>query len=77
MRTGRNALCPCGSGRKYKVCCLPADREAENARYREQEAARARAEAAAAEPARPAEPEGFRWDELAPAPRVQPARWWW
>ncbi|MGH7495257.1 MAG: SEC-C metal-binding domain-containing protein [bacterium] len=21
--TGRNALCPCGSGKKYKQCCLP------------------------------------------------------
>jgi hypothetical protein len=21
QRTGRNAPCPCGSGRKYKVCC--------------------------------------------------------
>jgi tetratricopeptide (TPR) repeat protein len=24
----RNAPCPCGSGRKYKRCCLPADQEA-------------------------------------------------
>ena len=23
--TPRNALCPCGSGSKYKKCCLPAD----------------------------------------------------
>jgi len=23
MKTGRNAPCPCGSGKKYKVCCLP------------------------------------------------------
>jgi hypothetical protein len=29
MRTGRNAPCPCGSGRKYKGCCLPADLERE------------------------------------------------
>jgi len=21
--TGRNAPCPCGSGKKYKKCCLP------------------------------------------------------
>ena len=21
VKVGRNALCPCGSGRKYKVCC--------------------------------------------------------
>ena len=26
-RTGRNAPCPCGSGRKYKKCCLPEDRK--------------------------------------------------
>lgn len=25
MKTGRNDLCPCGSGRKYKRCCLSAD----------------------------------------------------
>jgi hypothetical protein len=22
MKTGRNSPCPCGSGRKYKQCCL-------------------------------------------------------
>jgi len=22
MKTGRNAPCPCGSGKKYKQCCL-------------------------------------------------------
>jgi hypothetical protein len=26
-RTGRNEPCPCGSGRKYKKCCLPRDEE--------------------------------------------------
>lgn len=25
MKTGRNAPCPCGSGRKYKKCCLRSD----------------------------------------------------
>lgn len=25
LKTGRNDLCPCGSGRKYKKCCLPQD----------------------------------------------------
>ena len=25
LRVGRNASCPCGSGRKYKVCCLRRD----------------------------------------------------
>ena len=24
-KPGRNSPCPCGSGKKYKVCCLPAD----------------------------------------------------
>lgn len=22
MKTGRNDFCPCGSGKKYKKCCL-------------------------------------------------------
>jgi preprotein translocase subunit SecA len=25
-KTGRNDPCPCGSGRKYKKCCLEAER---------------------------------------------------
>jgi tetratricopeptide (TPR) repeat protein len=28
---GRNERCPCGSGKKYKRCCLEADEEAERA----------------------------------------------
>ncbi len=28
MSVGRNAKCPCGSGKKYKHCCLEKDREA-------------------------------------------------
>ena len=28
-KTGRNAACPCGSGKKYKHCCLDKDRAAE------------------------------------------------
>lgn len=27
MQTGRNDPCPCGSGRKYKRCCLDKRRE--------------------------------------------------
>jgi tetratricopeptide (TPR) repeat protein len=42
-KTGRNDPCPCGSGRKYKVCCLEKDQSAEHARF-----ARAQAEAAEA-----------------------------
>ena len=26
-KVGRNQACPCGSGKKYKRCCLPADEE--------------------------------------------------
>jgi hypothetical protein len=26
-KTGRNAPCPCGSGKKYKLCCLELKRE--------------------------------------------------
>jgi hypothetical protein len=37
MTPGRNVPCPCGSGRKYKRCCLPRD----EAREHEQRAARA------------------------------------
>ncbi len=28
MKTGRNAPCPCGSGKKYKKCCLDKDQQA-------------------------------------------------
>lgn len=34
MPPGRNAPCPCGSGRKYKSCCLRADLEREAERMR-------------------------------------------
>jgi len=29
-KIGRNDPCPCGSGRKYKQCCLPKDQAAEH-----------------------------------------------
>lgn len=28
VKVNRNAPCPCGSGKKYKRCCLPQDRQA-------------------------------------------------
>ena len=31
-RIARNQPCPCGSGRKYKRCCLPADQQSARAR---------------------------------------------
>lgn len=30
-KVGRNAPCPCGSGRKYKKCCLPREQQASQA----------------------------------------------
>ena len=32
-KTGRNDPCPCGSGKKYKTCCLPKDEAAEHAQF--------------------------------------------
>ena len=29
MKIGRNAPCPCGSGKKYKKCCLSNDQQTE------------------------------------------------
>lgn len=34
MKPGRNDPCPCGSGKKYKKCCLQAG-ETEDAAWRE------------------------------------------
>jgi len=48
-KIGRNDPCPCGSARKYKVCCLEKDRAAEQAVFAAAAAARAREEATAAE----------------------------
>ena len=45
-RPGRNDRCPCGSGKKYKACCLPRDEAAERDRLAAEQAGReARAEA--------------------------------
>lgn len=49
MKTGRNDVCPCGSGLKYKKCCAVKDQAAESADFSAKEAARA-AEAAAKPP---------------------------
>jgi hypothetical protein len=35
-KTGRNDPCPCGSGKKYKKCCLPVHQEARNSIPKEQ-----------------------------------------
>ena len=51
-KIGRNDPCRCGSGQKYKRCCLPRD-EAAAAAEREAAAARATTEHAAARQAEP------------------------
>jgi tetratricopeptide (TPR) repeat protein len=38
-KTGRNNPCPCGSGKKYKQCCLAKDEAAERAMFVERAAA--------------------------------------
>jgi len=52
---GRNDPCHCGSGRKYKQCCLSKDEAAERA-ARAKAAAAAEAATPAAEPAKAAAP---------------------
>jgi tetratricopeptide (TPR) repeat protein len=55
-KTGRNDPCPCGSGRKYKVCCLKKDEDAERERFKRAAAvAAAQAAEAAAKTRRQAE----------------------
>jgi SEC-C motif len=40
-KPGRNDPCPCGSGQKYKRCCLPKDQAAESAALKAVVAAKA------------------------------------
>ncbi len=64
-RPGRNEPCPCGSGKKYKHCCIAKDEEAARvARERE---------ASAAPPAAPAEDAPAR--TTAPPPRAASQPW--
>jgi hypothetical protein len=59
-RPGRNDPCPCGSGRKYKLCCLQKDEAkalADRMEAAAAEAAAEPAEAAAATPKRPPKPQ--------------------
>jgi tetratricopeptide (TPR) repeat protein len=39
-KPGRNDRCPCGSGKKYKACCLTTDEAAERERLAKTQAAR-------------------------------------
>lgn len=61
----RNEPCHCGSGKKYKHCCLVKDEEADRA-SREQQAS-------AAEPTAP--PEDAPSQHTAPPPRTQGQPW--
>lgn len=49
LKTGRNDPCPCGSGKKYKKCCMEKDEEAERLALLELQKAKAAEETAAAE----------------------------
>jgi tetratricopeptide (TPR) repeat protein len=55
MKIGRNTPCPCGSGHKYKHCCLAKDQDAESAAL-----AQAAADRLAAAPHRDPAPGDFR-----------------
>jgi Tfp pilus assembly protein PilF len=52
-KIGRNEPCPCGSGKKYKRCCL----------HQDEAAAAERAAAAAAQTAAQSAPPVFAWDD--------------
>ena len=65
-KVGRNDPCPCGSGKKYKRCCLAKDEQ-------EAEAARAAAEAERQKAAAEEEPAQDDASEAEPKP-VQPRR---
>lgn len=69
-RPGRNEPCSCGSGRKYKQCCLPKDEALDSA------ARKVKAEIAAAMTA-PAEGEGDGAEASAPrSPKHQTQQPW-
>ncbi len=48
-KIGRNDACPCGSGKKYKHCCLAKDEDSERVAQEAHDAADREARAAAAE----------------------------
>ena len=54
-KIGRNDPCPCGSGQKYKKCCLAKDETARNADLAAKAAAATAAALAASEEAEKAE----------------------
>ena len=66
QKIGRNDPCPCGSGKKYKKCCLSKDEAARQKTRASQVAASLQREEAAIETAPPA---------LSPVLPVSPANW--
>ncbi len=69
-RPGRNDPCHCGSGKKYKRCCLGKDEEAEREARAEAAAEAAEKEAAAPPEGQSEEPAEGRSEEQ-PAPDAQ------
>jgi hypothetical protein len=65
-RVGRNEACPCGSGRKYKHCCLTKDEAAARAARIKAEAEAARA---AEKAAKEADKDGASPEAAPPPPR--------
>ncbi len=43
-KIGRNDPCPCGSGKKYKKCCMEKDQQRQHEKFQQQEASRKLAE---------------------------------
>jgi hypothetical protein len=72
-RPGRNEPCHCGSGRKYKHCCLAKDEESDRAAREQQASAAPEATPAEDEPSpRPAPPPRATrqpWKRAAQGPR--------
>lgn len=67
----RNAACPCGSGKKYKRCCLEKDQQVEHDAFAERAA-----KLAAYEAKSKAKLERFRADVLANGDRSEEFRKW-
>jgi hypothetical protein len=70
-KTGRNDPCPCGSGKKYKRCCLEHDQQVEHAAFAERASKMAAYEAKSK-----AKLERFKADVLANGDRSDEFRKW-
>ncbi len=79
MKIGRNELCHCGSGQKYKTCCMRKDRQATHEKYEaEQLQLTANAEKqSVSETEEPVVPRPLRMPEPPPDPHMEAiyARW--